>query len=64
MLQVLSPKSLSSYSYIMDTSGMRDMYTRGPQARGLRVYISTSVHIRQTTSGHSITALRYSHALW
>ena len=27
-------------SYTMGTSGLPDIYTRGPQARGLRVYIS------------------------
>ena len=27
-------------SYTMGTSGLLDIYTRGPQARGLRMYIS------------------------
>ena len=52
---------LASYSYTMDKSGLPDMYTQSPRTAGPR---AEGVHIRQTTSGHSITVMGHSHALW
>ena len=41
----------STVSYSMGTSGLPDVYIRGLQAQGLRVYI------RQITSSHGITTM-------
>ena len=32
-------------SYTMGTNGLPDIYTRGPQAHGLRVYISGELQV-------------------